>query len=326
MVSSEFVMGQEEEKCAVCRKLRNGGNAKGSATRRVLTNSCPQNYKFTGKERDAESGNDDYGARYYASSLGRFLSPDWSAIPVPVPYANLSNPQTLNLYAMVSDNPETFADLDGHGQYGGFHLGLTGDAAVPQATSADALAMFEDAWDPSTFTTTPESVFGLPNSSATTDSGQGQQEQNQGNSVTVFYYTGRGPNPFGHSAMSVDGDKPIGLEPKNNLFTKILGAIEGLLTGVPYGHTAGEVAQVAAGRVPKETATIDITADQARNIRAFIKQESENHNQTYGVAGHNCTQFSEAALKAGGMSHVPNATTPRDLVEQLIKNGASPGP
>ena len=29
-------------------------------------------------------------------------------------YANLANPQTLNLYAMVSDNPETFADLDGH--------------------------------------------------------------------------------------------------------------------------------------------------------------------------------------------------------------------
>ena len=31
-----------------------------------------------------------------------------------MPYANLTNPQTLNLYAMVSDNPETFADLDGH--------------------------------------------------------------------------------------------------------------------------------------------------------------------------------------------------------------------
>jgi len=35
-------------------------------------------------------------------------------VPAPVPYANLTNPQTLNLYAMVSDNPETFADLDGH--------------------------------------------------------------------------------------------------------------------------------------------------------------------------------------------------------------------
>ena len=31
-----------------------------------------------------------------------------------VPYANLNNPQTLNLYAMASDDPETFADLDGH--------------------------------------------------------------------------------------------------------------------------------------------------------------------------------------------------------------------
>jgi RHS repeat-associated protein len=144
---------------------------------RVITNTCPQNYKFTGKERDAESGNDDYGARYYASSLGRFLSPDWSAIPVPVPYANLSNPQTLNLYAMVSDNPETFADLDGHGQYGGFHLGIIGDAAVPTETSADALAMFDGAWDPSTFTTTPGVVFEVANSSATSSSAQNQNSQ-----------------------------------------------------------------------------------------------------------------------------------------------------
>jgi RHS repeat-associated protein len=81
---------------------------------RVVTNTCPQNYKFTGKERDAETNNDDFGARYYSSQFGRWISPDWSAIPAPVPYANLTNPQTLNLYAMVHDNPESFADLDGH--------------------------------------------------------------------------------------------------------------------------------------------------------------------------------------------------------------------
>jgi hypothetical protein len=46
--------------------------------------------------------------------FGRWLSSDWSATPVAVPYANLSNPQTLNLYAMVADDPESFADLDGH--------------------------------------------------------------------------------------------------------------------------------------------------------------------------------------------------------------------
>ena len=81
---------------------------------RDITNTCTQNYKFEGKERDTETGNDDFGARYYTSRLGRWLSADWSAVPAPVPYANLTNPQTLNLYAMVSDNPETFADLEGH--------------------------------------------------------------------------------------------------------------------------------------------------------------------------------------------------------------------
>jgi len=81
---------------------------------RSYTNTCPQNYKFEGKERDTETGNDDFGARYYSNRFGRWLSPDWSAVPSPVPYANLTNPQTLNLYSMVSDDPESFADLDGH--------------------------------------------------------------------------------------------------------------------------------------------------------------------------------------------------------------------
>jgi RHS repeat-associated protein len=81
---------------------------------RAYANSCSQNYKFEGKERDTETGNDDFGARYYSNRFARWLSSDWSSVPVPIPYANLSNPQTLNLYAMVSDDPESFADLDGH--------------------------------------------------------------------------------------------------------------------------------------------------------------------------------------------------------------------
>jgi RHS repeat-associated protein len=79
-----------------------------------VTTTCTQSYKFESKERDTETLNDDFGARYYTFRLGRWLSADWSSVPAPVPYANLTNPQTLNLYAMVSDNPESFADLDGH--------------------------------------------------------------------------------------------------------------------------------------------------------------------------------------------------------------------
>jgi RHS repeat-associated protein len=68
----------------------------------------------TGKERDAESGNDYFDARYYSSAVGRFMSPDWSAKEEPVPYAKMDDPQSLNLYAYVRNNPLTRVDADGH--------------------------------------------------------------------------------------------------------------------------------------------------------------------------------------------------------------------
>jgi RHS repeat-associated protein len=51
-------------------------------------------YKFTDKERDTESGLDYFGARYYGSSMGRFMSPD-----EPFVDQNPSDPQSWNLYA-----------------------------------------------------------------------------------------------------------------------------------------------------------------------------------------------------------------------------------
>ena len=69
---------------------------------------------FTGKERDSESGLDDFDARYYSSTMGRFTSPDWSDIPAPVPYADLTNPRTLNLYGYVKNNPLRDTDPTGH--------------------------------------------------------------------------------------------------------------------------------------------------------------------------------------------------------------------
>jgi RHS repeat-associated protein len=70
---------------------------------------------FTGKERDTESGNDYFDARYYSSAMGRFMSPDWSAKEEPVPYAKLDDPQTLNLYSYVQNNPLSLTDPTGHG-------------------------------------------------------------------------------------------------------------------------------------------------------------------------------------------------------------------
>ena len=38
-------------------------------------------YKFIDKERDAETGCDYFGARYYSNVLERFISANWSEIP-----------------------------------------------------------------------------------------------------------------------------------------------------------------------------------------------------------------------------------------------------
>ena len=71
-------------------------------------------YRFTGKERDSETGFDYFGARYYSSAMGRWLLPDWSEQPEPIPYADLGDPQSLNLYNYVRNNPVSVSDPDGH--------------------------------------------------------------------------------------------------------------------------------------------------------------------------------------------------------------------
>lgn len=84
--------------------------------------NCPpssiNNYLFTGKERDgttlSETGLDYFGARYYSSQFGRFMTPDWTDYPGTVPYADFTEPQSLNLYSYVGNNPLNRTDPDGH--------------------------------------------------------------------------------------------------------------------------------------------------------------------------------------------------------------------
>jgi len=68
-------------------------------------------HKFTGKERDMESGLDNFGARYDASTMGRFMTPD--------PLLNSghpSNPQTWKLGNSWTEG--TFTSCSGLGNEG----------------------------------------------------------------------------------------------------------------------------------------------------------------------------------------------------------------
>ena len=60
-----------------------------------FVNNDSNHYKFTGKERDSETGLDYFGARYYGNWLGRFVTPDWAAKVAAIPYAEFADPQSL---------------------------------------------------------------------------------------------------------------------------------------------------------------------------------------------------------------------------------------
>ncbi|MGH9540784.1 MAG: RHS repeat-associated core domain-containing protein, partial [Terriglobales bacterium] len=64
---------------------------------------------FTGKPRDNSTGFDYFGARYYGSALGRFLTPD----PAGLAAVDPGNPQSWNRYAYALNNPVTNTDPTG---------------------------------------------------------------------------------------------------------------------------------------------------------------------------------------------------------------------
>jgi RHS repeat-associated protein len=70
-------------------------------------------HRYTGQEQDPETGLYFYNARYYNPVLGRFISPD-SIVPEP------GNPQSLNRYSYVENNPVNRIDPSGHFSFGRF--------------------------------------------------------------------------------------------------------------------------------------------------------------------------------------------------------------
>ncbi|MGI8772833.1 MAG: RHS repeat-associated core domain-containing protein [Acidobacteriaceae bacterium] len=80
----------------------------------LYNSGYPEVLTFTGHQTDYESGLQYFGARYYSANQGRFLSPDWADKPEAVPYSDLTDPQSLNLYGYVRNNPLSKTDADGH--------------------------------------------------------------------------------------------------------------------------------------------------------------------------------------------------------------------
>ncbi|MFN0166383.1 MAG: RHS repeat domain-containing protein [Bryobacteraceae bacterium] len=83
--------------------------------------------RFTGKERDAETGLDYFGARYFSGAQGRFTSVDPA-----MESADSSNPQSWNRYTYALNNPLRYTDPDGR---------------VPVETFLDLASLGKSVWD-----------------------------------------------------------------------------------------------------------------------------------------------------------------------------------
>jgi len=73
------------------------------------TNTVVTPYRFTGQREENTIGLYFYGARWYNPALGRFVQAD-TIVPEP------GNPQALNRYSYVLNNPLRYTDPSGHAE------------------------------------------------------------------------------------------------------------------------------------------------------------------------------------------------------------------
>jgi RHS repeat-associated protein len=175
------------------------------------------NQKFTGKERDSESGLDYFGARYCSSNMGRFTSPD----PISVS-RKLLDPQTLNKYSYTFNRPTILVDPDGKWPAWYHHVinqdtfGNLGDHAVevinaasdwvdsPDAGNQAPERSFMHAMSDGTHNQTVEEAMSLTENYISTELGAGVTEQ-----MAYEARGGRGFNDdalthFGHAVHTVE--------------------------------------------------------------------------------------------------------------------------
>ena len=178
---------------------------------------------FTSKERDSESGNDYFGARYYANSMGRFLSPDWSAKVEPVPYATMSDPQSLNLYAYVRNNPMTSVNADGHMSNADFsEMFMQAASAYINAAwelntgdTAEHAATAQDEADEANSESAELTASGMPDpAQKQSGSGWSSTKPTRGDYVTVSDWS-KSAGGFHHVGLAVNSDDTHGFSTKD---------------------------------------------------------------------------------------------------------------
>jgi RHS repeat-associated protein len=192
--------------------------------------------RSTGKERDAESGNDYFGARYYASSMGRWMSPD-----KPFADQHAANPQSWNLYSYVRNNPLSSIDTNGQATIEVKYNPVAGGAAnhsfivitdrdgsqtVFRAGPTAGAAAFSQS---SRSSQSSGQLSGASGGSASQSSTPDSSKSNSSNSSSP----GAGPTPQGNPWGQLHADKESPTDPNGDNMSTITGSVTVMKDDLP---------------------------------------------------------------------------------------------
>jgi RHS repeat-associated protein len=239
-------------------------------------------HHFTGKERDIESGNDYFGARYDSSAMGRFLSPDPSMDSVA-----LRNPQTWNRYSYTLNNPLKFIDPTGMcwvaapsgvGTYDWMSSPNSGQTCYDAVATSNGstLTMYgsNNAQDITKLTGNDHGMIDLQDISAQHDAGI---DVKQGDYTYVNAQTGANFFNFLQDYQSNYPDAP-------NLVVTEAGSWDGSLVPGHLSHRDGkqiDLRYVDDNGKPIQGATADRSADADRMWDVFRGAQSAGFSQIY---------------------------------------------
>ncbi len=276
------------------------------------TDALAGTHLYTGQERDADTGLDNFHFRSYASTMGRFLSPD------NIPGTPL-NPQSFNLYAYVHGNPVNYNDPTGHwagglppqryynsDPFGGLNFAPTGGIFEPESL-LDAL--MDNLPNPAQQANTQPAAQDKQDPQKPTAGQEGTKEA----SVSVTIEQVKANQHWGHAVIKVGGDTAVGLVPNSHAaaIAAVAGEAEAPGVSVPVpGHV-----EVSDAVRAESSVSLQVTPEQAKEMRAFITQ-SEHQPQSYDAVYHNCAHYVEEVLHAGGIA-APHDRTPGGLVADL---------
>jgi hypothetical protein len=257
------------------------------------------------------------------------MSPD----PAGMFAVRLAYPQTLNRYSYVLNNPLSLADP----------LGLdcaylndagTGIESIDQNSSAGECGTTGGYWVTGTLTQASidanATTISLQGTTNATDVTSASYQQNT--TLDVGWYQNTLFNPFGHIALGIGNNTPVGLNPSSDadyllhLGVDLAGSCvaNGNCYNAPYDALSRATVpgailpQTGTGATPN--VVIPITGMQATLIQNAINQSTQAP-PPYSIFGPtpacDCGTWAQQMMSAGGVQSGGPAPIPQDLIKQL---------